>query len=346
MNEDFLDQYAGIQDAQSLQGVDVLAAIELGQTGNDSRAYIAAGGLFGAAFMLEVVLALWRSSRGERADYGAVMVRMLLYAFLLGSYIGLADAIHSLVARYGTMSTAKKTVLAVRATSFAANLADNAAKSAEGGWLETGTMVFLERLFEFAVWCTYVFASGVVYALALIQRAALSFLITIGPLFIGLSAFPWKPLRGLFVAWVMATIEIGVWGVAATSLSRLLEVSYAHLAIQSNGYVSQNLAQHFVFNVMYAFAFLAIPLIVNSLMAGRGAPGAIGSVAAMAGAAQGAMVAAAGAAGPLVRQGAASSALAASRRPGDPAAMSATPKSPAPGGATSPAPSQQRPGDK
>ena len=115
----------------------------------------------------------------------------------------------------------------------------------------------------------------------------LNVLLTLGPIMIAFASIPGLT-QGYLAAWLLGLIEVTAWGITAKIFLSMLIASEKVTTVNPN--LTQNLAEHIVFNLVYSVSFLVIPVATATILRG-GAAGiaqtALGSAkrAAMAGSA-------------------------------------------------------------
>lgn len=279
-----------------MRGLDIDHTIRtaIGTFGDQGKINGAAVTILTVSFLVSVILEWKKQLRGERPDWSGPVTRLLVFGVLLGFYALVARSLVELVASLGDLqsidpASAKKTVFAARAEAFSTSMGDDAGFAWSN--LEIGAAAFVNSLLDVVTYLTFTIAAACVFILKVIQKVMLSVLLTLGPLMIAFGSIPGLTSQFL-TAWILGVIEVVAWGITAKIFLAMLIASESATTINPN--VTQNLAEHIVFNVVYGCSFLVIPVATAAILrggtSGIGQSGvsaakaaAIGGAAAMAG---------------------------------------------------------------
>ncbi|MCC7075070.1 MAG: hypothetical protein IT383_27405 [Deltaproteobacteria bacterium] len=252
----------------------------VGTFGDQGRINGAAATILTVSFLASVILEWKKQLRGERPDWASPITRLLLFGLLLGFYSVVARSVIELVSSLGDLqsidpASAKKSVFAARAEAFSSALGDDASFSLSN--LELSAAALINSLLDVATYLTFTLAAACVFILKVIQKVMLNVLLTLGPIMIAFASIPGLT-QGYLAAWLLGLIEVTAWGVTAKIFLAMLITSERGTTVNPN--LTQNLAEHMVFNLVYATSFLVIPVATSSILRGGAAhlaQGAIGS---------------------------------------------------------------------
>lgn len=236
----------------------------------------------GGVIVLALLVGLLAEQRkvwaGQSPSWSTPILRTILFVALLSFYNMVAQGLIQGVLSFGSLDAGaveatSRSVLAARAQAFAEMQqkfqGDNAALNLIG----TGLSTLMEALLNIITSGSFVFAAAIVFVLKIVQGIMLKVLYVAGPLMIGVAAIPHPTTSKYLEGWIVAVVEVGLWGF----------IGKIFLAAMSRGWNSGNLAamtadgginffEFMIFNIVYGFAFLSIPLM--SAMIVRGASGA------------------------------------------------------------------------
>lgn len=256
-----------------MNGLDIDHTIRtaIGTFGDQGKINGAAVTILTVSFLVSVILEWKKQLRGERPDWSGPVTRLLLFGVLLGFYALVARSLVELVASLGDLqsidpASAKTTVFAARAEAFSESMGDDA----EFAWsnLQMGAAAFVNSLLDVVTYLTFTLAAACVFILKVIQKVMLSVLLTLGPLMIAFGSIPGLTSQFL-TAWILGVIEVVAWGITAKIFLAMLIASESATTINPN--VTQNLAEHIVFNVVYGTSFLIIPVATAAILRGGAA---------------------------------------------------------------------------
>ncbi|MBI1948553.1 MAG: hypothetical protein HYS27_22895 [Deltaproteobacteria bacterium] len=196
---------------------------------------------------------------------------MLVFGVLLGFYSLVARSMIELVSSLGDLqsidpASAKKSVFAARAEAFSESLGDDASFSLSN--LELSATAFVNSLLDVVTYLTFTLAAACVFILKVIQKVMLNVLLTLGPIMIAFASIPGLTSSYL-AAWLLGLIEVTAWGITAKIFLAMLIASERATTVNPN--VTQNLAEHIVFNLVYGMSFLVIPVATATILRGGAA---------------------------------------------------------------------------
>lgn len=297
---------ATLVDGLNLEGLTRAAT----DNGIGASTYRLAFALVALAFLYSLLLEILKMTRGEKADLAKPVYTLIFFIALLGFYRVVVHNIIELISSLGSLRNVDTgSALAGRAAAWQnAYRLDTSGMGAIQEAIALGQHQLEETIYTALTTLSYVGTSAVLWTLKIIQKVMTEVLIAFGPFIIALSAFP-GPTRRLLQGWFMALIEVTAWGLTARILASHLNAGWASgrtLMDQNINGGNQNPFEHIVYNLLYAFAFLMIPVITAVIVRGMSASGlgqqAMGGFAAAAGTAVGAV---SGAAGAVAAKGAA-----------------------------------------
>lgn len=273
-----------------MNGLDLGASVQAGLQAFSDQGRInqAAATILTVSLLGQVVIEWRKMLSGHAPDWGAPILRCVAFALVLSAYGFCARSIIETVASLGDLQSIdpadmKKTVFAARAEAFSQSLSDEAGFSLSN--LELSAASFVNSLLDVVTYVTFTLAAACVFILKVIQKVMLSSLLALGPIMIAVSSIP-GVTRSFMSSWAMGLIEVTAWGVVAKIFLAMLVSSERSTTINPN--VTQNLAEHICFNVVYGTSFLVIPLATSSILRGGGAAGlALGAMSSVRSAASG-----------------------------------------------------------
>ena len=259
---------------------DKLVRGSIGVFGDQGRINGAAATILTVSFLASVVLEWRKQLRGERPDWSGPITRLIAFALLLGFYSVVAKSVIELVSSLGDLqsidpASAKKTVFAARAEAFSQSLGDDASFSLSN--LELSAAAFVNSLLDVVTYLTFTLAAACVFILKVIQKVMLNVLLTLGPVMIAFASIPGLT-QSYLAAWTLGLIEVTAWGITAKIFMAMLLTSERTTTVNPN--ITQNLAEHIVFNLVYGMSFLIIPVATATILRGSAAgiaQGALGS---------------------------------------------------------------------
>lgn len=243
----------------------------VGVFGEQGRINGAAATILTVSFLASVIIEWRKQLRGERPDWSGPVTRLIVFGLLLGFYSLVARSMIELVSSLGDLqsidpATAKKSVFAARAEAFSQSLGDDAEFSLSN--LELSAAAFVNSLLDVATYLTFTLAAACVFILKVIQKVMLNVLLTLGPIMIAFASIPGLTSSYL-AAWLLGLIEVTAWGITAKIFLSMLIASEKATTVNPN--VTQNLAEHIVFNLVYAVSFLVIPVATATILRGGAA---------------------------------------------------------------------------
>lgn len=229
------------------------------------------------SFLASTLLEWRKLLSGHAADWTGPVMRLCGYGVLLAFYSLFARSLVETVASLGDLQSvdsmgAQQTVFAKRAETFAEGMAITAQQSTSGFGLSLHLL--MNGALEVTTYLTFTFAAACVFILKVIQKVMLGVLLTVGPLMIAFSSIPGM-LSQLLSSWVMGVVEVSAWGITAKLFLSMLVASEKATTLNPN--VTQNLAEHVVFNLTYGAAFLIIPVATATIL--RGGASSLGQAA-------------------------------------------------------------------
>lgn len=288
-----------------MKGLDIDHTIRtaIGTFGDQGKINGAAVTILTVAFLVSVILEWKKQLRGEKPDWAGPLTRLFAFGLLLGFYALVARSLIELVASLGDLqsmdpSAMKKTVFAARAEAFSQSMGDDAGFALSN--LELSAAAFVNSLLDVITYMTFTMAAACVFILKVIQKVMLSVLLSLGPLMIAFGSIPGLTSRFLS-AWVLGVIEVVAWGVTAKIFLAMLIASERSTTVNPD--VTQNLAEHIVFNIVYGTSFLIIPIATAAMLRGGASGIGQGGVSAAKAAAIGGAAALAGGVGVVAHKG-------------------------------------------
>lgn len=265
-----------------MNGLDMDGVVRtaVGVFGEQGKINGAATTILTVSFLASVILEWKKQLRGERPDWAGPITRLIVFGVLLGFYSLVARSTIELVSSLGDLqsidpASATKSVFAARAEAFSQSLGDDATFSLSN--LELSAAALINSLLDVATYLTFTLAAACVFILKVIQKVMLNVLLTLGPIMIAFASIPGLT-QSYLAAWVLGLIEVTAWGITARIFLSMLVASERATTINPN--VTQNLAEHIVFNLVYAVSFLVIPVATATILRGGAAglaQGAVGS---------------------------------------------------------------------
>lgn len=243
----------------------------VGVFGEQGRINGAAVTILTVSFLASVILEWRKQLRGERPDWASPITRLIVFGLLLGFYSLVARSMIELVSSLGDLqsidpASAKKSVFAARAEAFSASLGDDASFSLSN--LELSAAAFINSLLDTATYLTFTLAAACVFILKVIQKVMLNVLLTLGPIMIAFASIPGLT-QSYLAAWLLGLVEVTAWGITAKIFLSMLVAGERATTVNPN--ITQNLAEHIVFNLVYATSFLVIPVATATILRGGAA---------------------------------------------------------------------------
>ena len=243
----------------------------VGVFGEQGRINGAAVTILTVSFLASVILEWRKQLRGERPDWASPITRLIVFGLLLGFYSLVARSLIEVVSSLGDLqsvdpATAKKSVFAARAEAFSESLGDDASFSLSN--LELSAAALINSLLDTATYLTFTLAAACVFILKVIQKVMLNVLLTLGPIMIAFASIPGLT-QSYLAAWLLGLIEVTAWGITAKIFLAMLVTSERTTTVNPN--ITQNLAEHMVFNLVYATSFLVIPVATATILRGGAA---------------------------------------------------------------------------
>ena len=250
---------------------DKLVRGSIGVFGDQGRINGAAATILTVSFLASVILEWRKQLRGERPDWAGPVTRLIAFALILGFYSLVARSLIDLVSSLGDLqsidpATAKKSVFAARANAFSESLGDDASFSLSN--IQIGAAAFVNSLLDVVTYLTFALAAACVFILKVIQKVMLNVLLTLGPIMIAFAAIPGLT-QSYLAAWILGLIEVTAWGITAKIFLAMLLTSESTTTVNPN--ITQNLAEHIVFNLVYGMSFLVIPVATATILRGSAA---------------------------------------------------------------------------
>ena len=240
----------------------------VGVFGDQGRINGAAATILTVSFLASVLLEGRKQLRGERPDWSGPVTRLIVFALLLGFYSLVARSLIELVSSLGDLQSidpgsVKKSVFAARAEAFSQSLGDDAEFSLSN--LQLSAAAFVNSLLDVVTYMTFTLAAGCVFVLKVIQKVMLNVLLTLGPIMIAFAAIPGLT-QSYLAAWILGLVEVTAWGITAKIFLAMLIASEKTTTVNPN--ITQNLAEHIVFNFVYGASFLVIPVATATILRG------------------------------------------------------------------------------
>lgn len=258
-----------------MNAIDVDRAIgtRIESYGASPAAFVLGSSVLVIAFLVALLLEWRKALRGERPDWSGPILRLICFTALLAFYAGISKHLIALVSSFGSLQGIEvadqgKSIFAARAEAFSNATARLAEEDLT--FAQMAAASFVESLLHVLTWSSYTFAAAIVQCLKVVQKVMLSTLLTFGPIMIGFASIPGLTSRYL-AAWFLAVIEVTAWGLTGNIFLKMMNEGFRGTSIDPD--LTPNLAEHVVFNIVYALSFTLIPVVTATILRGGSAAG-------------------------------------------------------------------------